>query len=188
MTPVIYSARDAGRLAYLVKAFPRISETFILNEILELERQGFDLRIYSMIDPPERLRHPAFEQVRSPITYLPNPLLPSMSAVLSDHARQFRRAPRAYFSALAQAVATRDTEMIERFTQAGCLARRLQDDGLSRHDAVHAIACVLSDEMMDRLQPDYKPPRDPNLNYFKRVSLLTVQQWLSLADRGDEER
>ena len=66
--------------------------------------------------------------------------------------------------------------------------RRLQDDGLSRHDAVHAIACVLSDEIVDRVQPDYKPPRDPNLNYFKRVSLLTVQQWLSLADRGDEER
>jgi glycosyltransferase involved in cell wall biosynthesis len=135
MTPVIYSARDAGRLAYLIKAFPRVSETFILNEILELERQGFDLRIYSMIDPPERLRHPAFEQVRSPITYLPNPLLPSMSAVLSDHARQFWRAPRAYCSALAQAVTTRDTEMIERFTQAGCLARRLQDDRVTH---VHA--------------------------------------------------
>ncbi len=135
MVPVIYSARNAGRLAYLIKAFPRVSETFILNEILELERQGFDLHIYSMIDPPERLRHKAFEQVRSPITYLPNPLLRSLVAVLADHIRPCWRAPRAYFSALANAIATRDREMIERFTQAGCLARRLTDAGVCH---VHA--------------------------------------------------
>jgi len=135
MTPMIYSARNAGRLAYLVKAFPRVSETFILNEILELERQGFDLRIYSMIDPPERLRHKTFAQVRSRITYLPNPLLRSLHRVVADHLRQMWRSPRAYFSALAQALATRDFEMIERFAQAGCLARRLQQDGVTH---VHA--------------------------------------------------
>jgi len=135
MVPVIYSARDAGRLGYLVKAFPRVSETFILNEILELERQGFDLRIYSMIDPPERLRHDVFKQVRSPITYLPNPLFRSMHLVLADHLRQMWRAPRGYFTALARALGTRDTEVIERFAQAGCLARRLDADGVAH---VHA--------------------------------------------------
>ena len=144
MTPVIYSARDAGRLGYLVKAFPRVSETFILNEILELERQGFDLRIYSMIDPPERLRHSAFGHVRSPITYRPNPLLRAIPSVAADHVRQMWRAPRAYGAALARAFGTRDTEMIERFAQAGCLARRLQADGVTHLHAgfVHSPGSV----------------------------------------------
>jgi len=130
-TAVIYSARNAGRLGYLVKAFPRVSETFILNEILELERQGFDLRIYSMIDPPDRLQHKVFQQVRSKITYLPNPLWRNGHRVLGDHLQQMWRAPRAYFSAMSRAFGTHDSEMIERFTQAGCLARRLQEDGIT---------------------------------------------------------
>jgi len=143
-TAVIYSARNAGRLAYLVKAFPRVSETFILNEILELERQGFDLRIYSMIDPPERLRHQVFQQVRSPITYLPNPLWRSMHRVVADHLRQMWRAPRAYFKAMSRAISSRDSEMIERFTQAGCLARRLEQDGITHLHAgfVHSPGSV----------------------------------------------
>ena len=143
-TAVIYSARNAGRLGYLVKAFPRVSETFILNEILELERQGFDLRIYSMIDPPDRLQHKVFQQVRSKITYLPNPLWRNGHRVLGDHIQQMWRAPRAYFSAVGRAFGTRDSEMIERFTQAGCLARRLEEDGVTHLHAgfVHSPGSV----------------------------------------------
>lgn len=143
-TAVIYSARSAGRLGYLVKAFPRVSETFILNEILELERQGFDLRIYSMIDPPDRLRHRLFEQVRSPITYLPNPLWRSIHRVAGDHMRQLWRSPRAYFSALTKAMRAGDRDLIERFTQAGCLARRLEQDGVTHLHAgfVHSPGSV----------------------------------------------
>jgi glycosyltransferase involved in cell wall biosynthesis len=143
-TAVIYSARKAGRLGYLVKAFPRVSETFILNEVLELERQGFDLRIYSMIDPPERLRHESFQQVRSPISYLPNPLLRSLHRVIADHVRQMWRSPRAYFSALLQAARAGDYELIERFTQAGCLARRIAEEGVTHLHAgfVHSPGSV----------------------------------------------
>ncbi len=51
------------RLGYLVKAFPRISETFILNEVLELERQGFDLRLYALNRPRDAKRHALADQV-----------------------------------------------------------------------------------------------------------------------------
>ena len=33
-------------VGYVLKMFPRLSETFILNEILELERQGVSLHIF----------------------------------------------------------------------------------------------------------------------------------------------
>ena len=44
---------SAGRLAiaYIVKAWPRLSETFILNEIVGLERRGVSIRIFSVKDP-----------------------------------------------------------------------------------------------------------------------------------------
>ena len=42
------------RVAYLVKTFPRLSETFILNEILGVEELGLELSIFSLRKlPPE---------------------------------------------------------------------------------------------------------------------------------------
>ena len=59
------------RTAYLLKRFPRLSETFILHEILELERQGLDLRLFSLLPPDDALVHADVGRVRAPVTYLP---------------------------------------------------------------------------------------------------------------------
>ena len=123
------------RLGYLLKAFPRISETFILNEILELERQGFDLFIYSMITPAEALRHRLADRVRSPITYLPYPLLPASHQVARAHLRAFLQHPLKYLAALWTVVWAFDLDLWERFVQAGLLIPELQRD---RIDHVHA--------------------------------------------------
>jgi len=53
------------------EVFPRLSETFILNEVLELEEQGFALHIFSLNRPAEAVSHAQTRLVRSPITYLP---------------------------------------------------------------------------------------------------------------------
>lgn len=59
-----------GTVAYLTKRFPRLSETFILDEILGLEACGVPLRLYSIMDPREPVVQPDSRRVRSPITYL----------------------------------------------------------------------------------------------------------------------
>ena len=46
-------------LGVLVKIYPKLSETFILEEILGLERLGLPLRLYALAPPPMRSRHPA---------------------------------------------------------------------------------------------------------------------------------
>src|SRR5262249_21187994 len=61
----------ATPVAYLLKRFPRLSETFILHEILELERQGQELRLFSIMNPGEELVHADVSRVRSPVTYFP---------------------------------------------------------------------------------------------------------------------
>lgn len=119
-------------IGYLLKCFPRLSETFILNEVLELERQGIELRIYSMNEPQEPIRHRLCEQVRSPIAYLPYPLLGAWRSYVPAHARLALRHPLRYLRTLLTVLASFDLDLLERFVQAGALARLVRRDGV-RH-------------------------------------------------------
>lgn len=46
------------RIAYVVSLFPKLSETFILREILGLRARGHDVRILSLKRETETIRHP----------------------------------------------------------------------------------------------------------------------------------
>ncbi|HMC26370.1 MAG TPA: glycosyltransferase family 4 protein [Verrucomicrobiae bacterium] len=63
------------KIGYVLKRFPRLSETFILNELLQLERLGTPLQIYSLVDVAEeesnRPRHKLVQELKSEVTYLP---------------------------------------------------------------------------------------------------------------------
>lgn len=58
------------RVAVLVKRFPRLSESFILNELLELRRQGLDLVVYAVMDPREALVSEPAGRLRNDVVYL----------------------------------------------------------------------------------------------------------------------
>jgi colanic acid/amylovoran biosynthesis glycosyltransferase len=59
------------RLAYVLKRYPRLSETFILNEMLELQRQGIDITILAMKDPGEAIVHEHVQALRAQVYYFP---------------------------------------------------------------------------------------------------------------------
>jgi glycosyltransferase involved in cell wall biosynthesis len=59
------------RLAVVVKGYPRLSETFIAQEILALEERGIGLDIWSLRHPTERAVHPMHKQIRASLAYLP---------------------------------------------------------------------------------------------------------------------
>ena len=42
------SEKKAGGVGYVLRRFPVLSETFILNEILALEAQGVDVSIFAL--------------------------------------------------------------------------------------------------------------------------------------------
>lgn len=46
------------KLAYLVSRFPKISETFILYEIIELRKLGFEIDIFPLVREREDVQHP----------------------------------------------------------------------------------------------------------------------------------
>jgi glycosyltransferase involved in cell wall biosynthesis len=58
-------------VAVVVKGYPRLSETFIAQEILGLERRGIDLRIVSLRHPTDRAVHPIHREIAAPVSYLP---------------------------------------------------------------------------------------------------------------------
>lgn len=60
-----------GAVAFVLKGYPRLSETFIAQEIRALERRGLDIRIVSLRHPTDRRRHPITDEIRAPILYLP---------------------------------------------------------------------------------------------------------------------
>jgi glycosyltransferase involved in cell wall biosynthesis len=57
-------------LAVLVKRFPRLSETFILNEFLELRRRGLPARLFAIMDPHESQSQPEALALLPEVTYL----------------------------------------------------------------------------------------------------------------------
>ena len=81
------------RVAILVKGYPRLSETFIAQEILALERLGLGFEIVSLRHPTDGRVHPLHDQIRSPVRYLPEYLYQEPWRVLRALGRMMRRRP-----------------------------------------------------------------------------------------------
>ena len=60
-----------GRVAVVLKGYPRLSETFIAQEIAALERRGLEILIVSLRFPTDRRTHPVHAEIRAPRLYLP---------------------------------------------------------------------------------------------------------------------
>src|ERR1043166_1053139 len=130
----------APRIGYVLKMFPRLSETFILNEILELERQGLSLRIFSLKRPTESVVHPQAKLVRAPITYLPERTNRELLRIVRAHFAARCNDRRAYGDALEYLLRNRRKQSMGssllKFSQACCLAGEIK--GLSHLHAHYA--------------------------------------------------
>lgn len=138
MTTVGDGDHHPAPVAYLTKRFPRLSETFILDEILALEDAGVPLQLLSIADPHEAVVQPDVARVTSFITYLQG------EPGLAHTVRQLRRQWAAhrelwgvdrtrYLQLLAAAARARNRRVAMRhFVQAGLLAVLVRRSG-ARH-------------------------------------------------------
>src|SRR5262245_54853931 len=60
-----------GSIGYILKSYPRITETFIANEIYLLEKLGLKLRLFSILEITDPQRHAVVDATQAPIHYLP---------------------------------------------------------------------------------------------------------------------
>ncbi len=119
-----------GRLAVVVKGYPRLSETFIAQEIHGLQKRGIPLVIVSLRHPYDPGTHPIHDQIDAPVIYLPE--------YLEDDRERVRRAWRtvrerpgyreAWNTFRADFARDRTDNRIRRFGQAMVMAAELPED------------------------------------------------------------
>jgi glycosyltransferase involved in cell wall biosynthesis len=132
-------------LVVLVKGYPRLSETFIAQEIRSLEKAGFTLRIVSMRQPTDKAVHPVHREIEAPVTYLPEylhdaPLRVLRSLLKARRMPAFRTAFRAFLADLRHDISR---NRIRRFGQAAVLAAEMPGDVARIHaHFIHTPASV----------------------------------------------
>ena len=68
--PRIAPPNGAARVGYVVKRYPRYSETFIVNEILAHEAAGLEIDIFALRPPTDAHFQGAIARVRAPVQYV----------------------------------------------------------------------------------------------------------------------
>jgi glycosyltransferase involved in cell wall biosynthesis len=133
------SGRAGGRIAVVVKGYPRLSETFIAQEVLALEGRGIPLEIWSLRHPTERHVHPMHERIRASVRYLPEYLYQEPVRVLRGFAWSLRRPGFRRLMGVFRRDLRRDPtpNRARRLGQAFVLAHELSDE--VRHLHVHYL-------------------------------------------------
>jgi len=62
------------RVGYVLKRYPRYSETFVVNEILAHEAAGLEIEIFALRPPAETHFQNIISQVRAPVHYIRKPI------------------------------------------------------------------------------------------------------------------
>jgi len=135
-----------GPVAFVLKGYPRLSETFIAQEIRALERRGLDIRIVSLRHPTDPSVHPVHREIVAPVTYLPEYLHDEPARVV----RGWRTARRLAGYATARRIWLRDLardptpNRVRRFGQAMVLAAECPADVAWLHaHFLHTPASVM---------------------------------------------
>jgi glycosyltransferase involved in cell wall biosynthesis len=127
---VATSPGGADRVAFVLKGYPRLSETFIAQEIFALEQRGFDILIVSLRHPTDRATHPVHRLIRAALLYLPEYLHQEPRRVWQGWLRSrqrsgYRRARAAWLADLRR---DPTPNRIRRFGQALVLAAELPNN------------------------------------------------------------
>ncbi len=114
-------------LAIVVKGWPRLSETFIAQELAALEQRGIKFDIWSLRFPTDKKRHPLHEQITARIRYLPEYLHQEPLRVLRAwwHVRRLPGYAMARRIWAADYKRDRSRNRIRRFGQACVMAHEL---------------------------------------------------------------
>jgi glycosyltransferase involved in cell wall biosynthesis len=130
-----------GPVLYVLKRFPRLSETFVLREVLGLEAAGVRVLVDALLPPEDSPTHPELEAVRAEVRYVPRHARLRDPATLRAHLGLALRRP-VRWSTLA--LRARRDGTWRRFVQGGIVADRVCREGVTH---VHAHFATASSEV-----------------------------------------
>lgn len=93
-------SEPAPTVAYIMSRFPKLTETFVLYEILAMESAGLSVKVYPLLRCNESVRHPEAEAWAQRARYLPFVSLQILAAVLFFLVRRPRKTVAAMVEAL----------------------------------------------------------------------------------------
>ncbi|HET8875972.1 MAG TPA: glycosyltransferase [Casimicrobiaceae bacterium] len=124
-----------GSIGVVLKGYPRLSETFVAQELRALEQRGLSLALFSLRRSTDAAAHPLHDEIRAPVTYLPEYLHHGPLRVFRAW-RKARRLP-GYRSALSawrkDLWRDRTRNRARRFGQALVLASEMPNDIVHLH-------------------------------------------------------
>ena len=126
----------AARVGYVVKRYPRFSETFVVNEILAHEAAGTQVEIFTQFGPVDTHFQDAISRVRAPVHYLP-----AKSSKASALWGQLHAAARAFPAAWSTVAASGDVD-VRTLHQALTLAELVRERGIEHLHAHFATGAT----------------------------------------------
>ncbi len=109
-----------GPVAYVLRKFPVLSETFVLNEMLGLEARGVPLHVFSLMRPNDPRFHDDLPKLRARVAYVPE--VGGWKKLLGHNRRLSDRMGARYTKAVRYAVSCGKPELLWRVMQAGYVA------------------------------------------------------------------
>jgi glycosyltransferase involved in cell wall biosynthesis len=127
------------RIAVAMKGYPRLSETFIAQELLGLQQRGLPFEIWSLRHPTDAAKHLMHNQITAPVRYLPEYLHDEPGRVARGLLAALLRPGLLHLLPvfLRDIARDRTRNRWRRFGQACVMARELPDD--IRHLHVHYL-------------------------------------------------
>ncbi len=128
-----------SHLGYVAKMFPRISETFILQEVLALQGEGVPLRIYSLLAPTRDGRtHAEALPLLPEVSIAPRPCWSDLAEFAGSLGRCWRARPDDTVRELVRAILPPTPRKWRRLWQALWLADRVRRDRVGHLHAAWA--------------------------------------------------
>ncbi len=62
---------ETFKVAYILLRFPALTETFVADEIREIQQQGIRVHLYSLLPPRQESVHPRYERLAQQVSYAP---------------------------------------------------------------------------------------------------------------------
>lgn len=139
------------KVAYLLTMFPVVSETFILNEIVEAQRQGVDVRVFSEMRPSIECPHGKLSYLEGRIEYLSR--LEGISYIRTAmlHLKYFATKPKNYIRTLLYAYRHRHFAMLWAFRMCVNISepiRMFKPDIIHTHFASHTARFTMLISML----------------------------------------
>jgi glycosyltransferase involved in cell wall biosynthesis len=99
------------QIGYLLRSYPRLSQTFILNEILALEKIGVSIQIFALTNPHEKIVQMQVNEVQAPVHYLEEATQPRpLGNVLKENIEVARRYLKGFIRSLFYIAASKSID------------------------------------------------------------------------------